>query len=94
MGRVARGPCDPGAPTDPDVPVKEASGSSSHDFATPPTKPWTTRAGEDCIASPDEGIWATSLVCLGDAETADIARSVALPPEISEGWSRFQGWDR
>ena len=44
MGRVALGDRSPKAPTDPDVPVKEASGSSSHDFATLPTKPWTTRA--------------------------------------------------
>jgi hypothetical protein len=31
-------------PADPDVPVKEASGSSPHDFATRQAKLWTTRA--------------------------------------------------
>ena len=43
-GRVDLGGCPPRPPTDPDLPVKEASGSSSHDFATPPTRPWITRA--------------------------------------------------
>jgi hypothetical protein len=43
-GRVDLGGRPPRSPTDPDVPVKEASGSSSHDFATRPAKPWTTRA--------------------------------------------------
>ena len=37
-GRVTQGGCPPRVPTDPDLPVKGASGSSSHDFATPPTK--------------------------------------------------------
>jgi hypothetical protein len=46
--------------------------------------------GEDCIASPGEEIWATSGACLGVAETVDTARSVALPPEISEGWRSCQ----
>ena len=45
---------------------------------------------EASIASPDQRIWATSLACLGAAETADIARSAALPPEIAEDWSLFQ----
>ena len=43
MGRVDLGGRPPRPPTDPDLPVEEASGSSSHDFATRPAKPWTTR---------------------------------------------------
>jgi hypothetical protein len=43
-GRVDLGGRPPRPPTDPDLPVKEASGSSSHDFATLPTRLWTTRA--------------------------------------------------
>ena len=68
-GRVDLGGRPPRPPTDPDLPVEDAAGSSSYDFATPPTKPRTTRRGEDCIASPDERIWATLLACLGEAET-------------------------
>jgi hypothetical protein len=37
-GLVALGDYSPKAPTDPDVPFK-ASGSSSHDFATPLSRP-------------------------------------------------------
>ena len=43
-GRVDLGGRPPRPPTDPDVPVEEASGSSSHDFATRLARPWTTRA--------------------------------------------------
>ena len=41
--RVTPGGCPPRVPTDPDLPVDEASGSSSY-VATPLTMPWTTRA--------------------------------------------------
>ncbi len=46
LSRVDLGGRPPRPPTDPDLPVEEASGSSSHDFATLLAKPWTTRAGK------------------------------------------------
>ena len=81
-GRVTQGGYPARVPTDPDLPVDEASGSSSHDFAALLTEPWTTRRGEDCIAPPGERIWTTTLVCLGGAETATVARSRVQPPGI------------
>jgi hypothetical protein len=43
-GRVTQGGCPPRVPTDPDMRVEDASGSSPHDFATRLARPWTTRA--------------------------------------------------
>jgi hypothetical protein len=34
--------------------VLNPPGSSTHDFATPLRRPWTNRAGEDCIATPGD----------------------------------------
>ncbi len=87
-GRGTHGGYPPRGPTDPDLPVDEASGSSSHDLPALLTKPWTTRRGEDCIAPPDARIWTAALVCLGGAETATVARSRVQPPGIPGGKAR------
>ena len=76
--RVDLGDHPPRPPKDPDVAVEEASGSSSHDFATPLTEPWITRAREIDNASPGGEIVATlaagkEAVCRAAANTPHFA---------------------
>ena len=89
MGRVALGDRSPTLPQIRTCPSKRHPAPHLMTSLRRPPSHGPLGRGEDCIAAPDEGIWAISLVCLGDAETADIARSVALPPEIPEGSSSF-----
>ncbi len=89
-GRVTQGGYPPRVPTDPDLPVKRHPALHlMTSLRRPPNRGLLGRE-EDCTTSPGERIWTTSLVCLGDAETATVARSLVLPPGSPGGCRSFQ----